>query len=90
MRTALALLAGAVLFDQVATRVPDQTYVPALAVAASIVSSGMCVLAFRRWKANEIAMRHDRPLPSSIFLAVIAFVFMIAAAIVAIILARHL
>jgi putative membrane protein len=61
MRTAFALLASAVLLDQVGgLRFSGQTYMPYLAVLASIPSSLLSVFAFRRWKANEIAMHHRK------------------------------
>ncbi|MBU1359402.1 MAG: DUF202 domain-containing protein [Gammaproteobacteria bacterium] len=87
IRTALALLAGAVLFDQVALRRPGHPYVAALAVGGSVIAALMSLVAYRRWKANEIAMRHDHPLPNSISLAFVAGVLGIVGVMVALMLA---
>lgn len=90
IRTALAILAGAILLDQVSAKFPGSIYVSYLAVLASAAASAMCFFAFRRWKANEIAMRQDQPLPSSPFIFCITAGFMITAAVVAIVLVKHL
>jgi putative membrane protein len=65
VRTALALLAGGVLLDQFASRLHPPAAALALAVLLCAMSAAVCVLSYRRWRANEIAMRHDRPLPPS-------------------------
>ena len=90
IRTAMALLAGSVLLDQVSARFPGHIYVSYLAVFASAAAAAMCVLAFLRWKDNEIAMRNDRPLPSPMFISWIAIGFMLAALAVAAVLTRRL
>jgi putative membrane protein len=90
IRTAMALLAGAVLLDQVSARFSGHHYVSYLAVFASAAAAAMCVVALVRWKENEIAMRNDRPLPSSIFMVWIALGFMAAAIVVVTVLASHL
>ena len=89
MRTALALLGGAVLLDQVAGRFPGSGYLQYVAVLACIVASLVSALAFVRWRSNEIAMRHDEPLPTSGFIVLISFAFMVASALVAAVLAFH-
>ncbi|WP_235033924.1 YidH family protein [Pantoea sp. 18069] len=83
VRTALALLAGAVLLDQVSVKFPGHVYVSYLAIFSSVAAAAMFLLAFLRWKSNEIAMRHDRPLPACWFISCIAVGFMIAAITVA-------
>lgn len=90
IRTAMALLAGSVLLDQVSARFPGHIYVSYLAVFASAAAAAMCVLAYLRWKNNEIAMRNDRPLPSFMCIPWIALGFMLAALAVAAVLTRHL
>jgi len=68
IRTALALLASGVLLDQLSvTMHPGVTKLVAIAlVAIAAVFTGS---AYFRWRANEIAMRHQAPLPpTSIFL----------------------
>ncbi|MDH1255810.1 DUF202 domain-containing protein [Comamonas thiooxydans] len=90
IRTALALLAGAVLLDQVAVRFSGHFYVSYLALFASVAAAVMFLLAFLRWKSNEIAMQQDRPLPAHSFISFIAAGFMIAAATVAMVLAKNI
>jgi len=72
IRTALSLLAGGVLLEQFATRLEPRFVVVALAIALAILSSILSAVAYLRWKANEIAMRHDRPLPSTIAIPLLA------------------
>ncbi|MNU06599.1 hypothetical protein D3C72_2518500 [compost metagenome] len=46
--------------------------VAALAVALGLLAAALCALAFVRWRANEIAMRHGRKLPGTVAMALIA------------------
>jgi putative membrane protein len=87
IRTALALLAGAVLFDQLAVRPPGHPYVSVLAVLGSGIAALLAAVAYWRWRGNEIAMRHDRPLPGSKSLAVLAVLLFASAALVTLMLA---
>lgn len=59
VRTALALLAGGVLLDQFSTKLQPRAVVLALAIALCILAAVLCGLAYTRWRANEIAMRHN-------------------------------
>jgi putative membrane protein len=72
LRTALALVAGGVA---VATYAPDLG-VPwgSGAVALGLVLLGLAtsVSGYRRWQANEDAIRADRPLPQGRLLAALA------------------
>ena len=65
IRTALAILAGAILLHQIQTGIqPAEISALAsgsVAVLASMLSAG----AYFRWRANETAMRHGRSLPRS-------------------------
>ena len=64
IRTALAVIASGLLLHQFApqTRSPASLSVTALALTVcGIVMAGS---AYHRWKSNEIAMRHARPLPA--------------------------
>src|SRR4030095_935310 len=65
IRTALALLAGGILLEQFATKLQPHAVLVALAIGLAALSSVLCAVAYVRWKDNEIAMRHARPLPSS-------------------------
>ncbi|MEJ8847443.1 YidH family protein [Variovorax rhizosphaerae] len=87
VRTALALLAGAVLFDQLALRPPGHSYVSVIAVLGSGIAALLTAVAYWRWKSNEIAMRHDWPLPGSKSLAVLALLLFASAALVTLVLA---
>jgi putative membrane protein len=65
LRTGLALVAGGVA---VATYAPDLGTAWASAVVALalvLVGLGVALAGFSRWRANEAAIRHDRPLPHS-------------------------
>jgi putative membrane protein len=72
LRTALALVAGGVA---VATFAPDLG-IPggsgAVAVGLVLVGLFTAVAGYRRWRANEEAMRDDRPLPQDRPAAVLA------------------
>lgn len=58
IRTALAVLAGGVLLDQFSTKLGPHIAVTILAITLSILAALLCGLAYIRWRANEIAMRH--------------------------------
>ena len=72
MRTALALLAGGVLLEQFATKLEPRILIVGLAIGLAILSSVLSTVAYFRWKANEIAMRHGQPLPLSIAIPLLA------------------
>lgn len=72
IRTALALLAGGVLLDQFPTRLKPQWAVQALAVTLCLLAALLCGMAYARWRGNEIAMRHSRPLPFTSSLLVLS------------------
>lgn len=66
IRTALALLAGGVALDAIDLDLPRSVQV---ALAALLVVLGLCcaVISWVRWARAEQAMRHDGPLPTSMF-----------------------
>jgi putative membrane protein len=82
IRTALALLAGGVLIEQFATRLEPHAVLVALAVGLAVLSSVLCAGAYLRWRANEIAMRHQQPLPHSFVLPLVSATTMLAAAVI--------
>nr|WP_191632883.1 hypothetical protein [Pseudomonas fluorescens] len=54
-----------------------------LAIAFGVLAALLCTLAYVRWRANEIAMRHSRRLPATLAIPLIATATLgIAAAIV--------
>ena len=82
IRTALAVLAGGVLLDQFATKLKPEFAVVVLATLLCLLAALLCAMAYRRWRANEIAMRHARPLPSTPALGVLAGSVLMVAAII--------
>lgn len=82
LRTALALLAGGVVLDQFV----DTPAVKVLAVALTLVAGAVCVVAYVRWRANEIAMRHDRPLPHGSTLPVLGVILLLGIAVLVVVL----
>ncbi|HEX4782013.1 MAG TPA: DUF202 domain-containing protein [Usitatibacter sp.] len=85
VRTALALLAGGVLLEQFATHLEPRALIIALAIGLSVLSSVLSTVAYFRWKANEIAMRHAQPLPSTVAVPMLAAIAAVVSGIIAII-----
>jgi len=85
VRTALALLAGGVLLEQFATKLEPRAVIVALAIGLAILSSVLCTVSYFRWKENEIAMRHSRPLPSTVAIPMLATIAAVVSGIIAII-----
>jgi putative membrane protein len=83
IRTALSLLAGGVLLEQFATKLEPRLVVIGLAIGLAALSTVLCGVAYFRWKANEIAMRHDRPLPSTIAIPLLTLAAAIVSGIIA-------
>jgi len=89
IRTALALLAAGVLLDQFSTRLQPRVAVLSLAIALSVLAGVLCALAYARWRANEIAMRHARPLPATMTIPLLAACLLgVAVALVVLLLGR--
>ncbi|MBI1759564.1 MAG: DUF202 domain-containing protein [Actinobacteria bacterium] len=82
IRTALALLAGAVALKQL---VPPFR-VPGMHTGLSLLLSGLglaiTVTAYRRWAGYESAMRQQRSLPQSRMMPVLAALLVLAAVVV--------
>jgi putative membrane protein len=86
IRTALAILAGGVLLEQFATRLEPHAVLVALATGLAALSSALCAISYLRWRGNEIAMRHARPLPSSIALPLLGAATMAVSGVIAVLL----
>ena len=86
IRTALAILAGAMLLHQFATKVQPPWLLLALSLSLVMISAVLSWGAYRRWRANEIAMRHAQALPRSVLLPFMAGSATMLALIVAVIL----
>jgi putative membrane protein len=72
LRTALALVAGGVA---VATYTPDlgaRWGAAAVAVALVLIGLATAVAGYRRWQANEAAIRDARPLPGNLLVPAVA------------------
>lgn len=87
IRTALALLAGGVVLDQFAKQIGPHVVVVILAVALGLLAAVLSVISYVRWRANEIALRHNRRLPSTIAIPLISAVVLAVAAVIAVLLA---
>ena len=72
VRTALSVLAGAVLLVQYATRLEPRALLIAIALGLALLAAVLSSMAYARWKANEMAMRHNKPLPASLVVPVLA------------------
>lgn len=66
------MLAGGILLDQFSTRLEPHKAVLAVAIALCVLASLLSALAYHRWRANEIAMRHSAPLPPAPTIAILA------------------
>jgi putative membrane protein len=89
IRTALGLMAGGVVLDQFSTKLGPSFIVVSLAIVFGVLAAMLCMLAYMRWRANEIAMRHSRRLPVTVAIPLIATAtFGIAAAIVLLLVVR--
>jgi len=88
IRTALALLAGGVLLDQFSTRLSPPIVVVLLAVALCLLAAVLSVLAYFRWRDNEIAMRHSRGLPGTIATPLLAAALCAVGAVIAFLMLR--
>ena len=85
IRTALALLAGGVLLDQFSTKLGPHIVI--LAIVLGVLAAVLSGLAYVRWRANEIAMRHARRLPGTMAIPLIAATTLGIAAVIALLLA---
>jgi putative membrane protein len=86
IRTALAILAGGVVLEQFATKMEPRVAVVALAVMLAALAATLSATAYARWKGNEIAMRHARPLPPNQAIPLLAMASLIVAAVIALLL----
>ena len=89
IRTALALLAGGVVLEQFAAKLAAPQVLLALAIALALLSAVLCAGAYARGRANEIAMRHGRGLPSSMVMPALALGTVATSALIALLLAAR-
>jgi len=72
IRTALALLAGAVAVIQFLPSSALEGLRTAFAAVLAVGGTVLPVIAYRRWSTVQRAMRNDRPLPFTPLLAVVS------------------
>jgi len=89
IRTALALVAGAILLHEFASHIRPAAMIAGASVALALLAASLGAGAYQRWKSNEIAMRHSRPLPYSRLLPVLSICILVLSASAAIVLARQ-
>jgi len=77
IRTAMALLAGAIAIDQLAPELADTSIRVFLSTLLCLCSGLLALVAYKRWAANEHAMRNNHNLPESSFLKIISIVVII-------------
>lgn len=85
LRTALALIAGAVGLTQFVTAFPIAGLRTGLAVALAVAGALLAALAYRRWAQVQRAMRHQRPLPVDRLPAVVGTVAALVAVVVVVV-----
>lgn len=83
IRTALAVLAAGVLFDQFSTKLQPHLIVVVVAAFMCIAAAALCGISYFRWARNEQAMRHKAPLPYSRALGLLAAAVLAAGALIA-------
>jgi putative membrane protein len=76
IRTALALLAGAIGIDQLTPELANPTVRILLSTFLCLCSGLLAVFAYKRWSANERAMRTNQQLAYTGFLKLISAVLL--------------
>lgn len=89
IRTALALLAGAILLHEFASHFKPAALIAGASVALALLAASLGAGAYQRWKSNEIAMRQSLPLPYSKLLPVLSICILALSAGAAIVLTRQ-
>ncbi len=82
IRTALALLAGAIGIDQLAPDIATPVLRVVLSVFLCVCSGALAVFAYRRWCDNEKSMRLNQPLKYTSFLKTISVVLLLLAVVI--------
>ncbi|WP_423183534.1 YidH family protein [Arthrobacter sp. NyZ413] len=84
IRTALAILAGAIGIDQLAPEIAPTPVRISLCIAFAVIGALLALEAYRRWSLQEQAMRNNRELPHAWLLVTMAIIVATAAAVLAI------
>lgn len=77
VRTALALLAGAIGIDQLTPELANPSIRIAISALLCLCSGLLALFAYRRWSSNEQAMRHNEALHYTGFLKAISVVMLL-------------
>lgn len=72
IRTALAILAGAILLHQIGVGIEPHYLDSVVSGGLSLLAATLGVGAYLRWRGNEIAMRQARSLPRSTLVPLLA------------------
>jgi putative membrane protein len=65
IRTALAILAGAILLHQVQSSIGPARWSAIASGAVALFSTSIAICSYFKWRSNEISMRHGRSLSRS-------------------------
>ncbi len=84
IRTALAILAGAIVLKQFAAHLQPALVWLWVSLGLAILAGAIGFISFFRWRANEHAMRLDKPLPRPVMLPVLAFTLALVAGLTAV------
>ncbi|MCI9889181.1 DUF202 domain-containing protein [Micrococcales bacterium 31B] len=82
IRTAMAILAGAIAIDQLTPNIAPTTLRVVLCAILAVCGAVLSVEAYRRWTLQEQAMRHNRELPHSQLLIIMTGAVAVTGAIV--------
>jgi len=88
IRTAIALLAGAIAIDQLTPELADPTIRIYLSSFLCLCAGFLALFAYKRWASNEKAMRFNLNLPYTNFIKVVSGIMLLfsTAVIIAVIL----
>ncbi|MEJ2802562.1 DUF202 domain-containing protein [Comamonadaceae bacterium PP-2] len=83
IRTTMALLAGALVVEHLATGAGKTDYfLLATAAAMALAALGTSIVSYRHWRANEVAMRHGGPLAPTRAVPLLVLAAVVVAALV--------
>jgi putative membrane protein len=77
IRTAFAILAGAVLLNEFTSKIGSGVLLLAVCISVALLAGYLGIAAYFRWRGNEISMRHSQPLPHSRMIFVLSLAIML-------------
>lgn len=84
IRTALSLLAGGVLLHQFVSSLGPRPLIVVLSTILGVVAAALSVVAYTRWRGNEIAIRTGKPLPLGITIPILSGTLLLVSAVIAV------